>query len=55
MIFWPKTTKNNQKKSKIFRKNFFDRNRFGMVHNVFQNENIKFENFCPIEKNFSET
>ena len=39
------------KKSKLFRKKIFGRNRFRMVQNVFSNENINFENFFPL-KNF---
>ena len=36
-----------QKKSKIFRKKNFGRNRFRMVQNVFQQQVIDFENFFP--------
>ena len=31
---------------------FFGRNRFQMVQNVFQNENIEFENFVLVENFF---
>ena len=44
VIFYPKNDQKIENFRKIF-EIFFGRNRFRMVQNVFQNENIDFENF----------
>ena len=45
MIFGQKMTKNGPKIKNFSKKNFFDRNWFRMVQNVFWNKNVDFENF----------